>query len=119
MTDARLPDGAGSARTSGFSERRKAVPPHDAPLQLRRGEDDLRDRDPAVEAGPAAAGAAGAAVAQPAHEALGDRALQSGRDLLRLDAEIGHARYRAACVNGVERREHEMPGERRLDGDRG
>ena len=44
--------------------------------------------------------------------------LTEARDEERLDAHVHEAVNRARRVVGVERREHEVPGERRLDGDR-
>ena len=58
-----------------------------------------------------------AAVAQSACEALGDDAVERRSDEERLDVHLGETGDRARRVVGVQRREHEVAGERGLDGD--
>src|SRR5690348_17278948 len=48
------------------------------------------------------------------HEALGQDALERGRDQIRLDLEIHEPGHRARCIVRMKRREDEMPSERGL-----
>ena len=59
----------------------------------------------------------GARVAEHAHEPLRDHGEQRVGHDPRLDAEIDEARHRLHRVRRVQRREHEVPGEARLQGD--
>ena len=52
-----------------------------------------------------------------AHEPLREHAEQARREQIRLDAHVGKARHRARRVVGVQRRQHEMAGERCLHRD--
>ena len=58
-----------------------------------------------------------APLAQPACEALGEDAVDRRPDQERLDAHLDEAGDGAGCVVGVQRREDQVAGERRLDGD--
>ena len=60
-----------------------------------------------------------AALAQRAAQPLGDHAVQRGPDQERLDAHLDQAGHRRRRVVGVQRREHQVTGERGLDGDVG
>src|SRR5260370_1189127 len=60
-----------------------------------------------------------AGLADAPQEALGEDALQDGGDEVGLDAHILKSGDRARRVVGVERREDEVAGERRLDRDLG
>src|SRR5262245_20598572 len=60
-----------------------------------------------------------ALVAQLAPQALGADAQEGARDEERVDAHVDQARHRARRVVRVERREHEVAGERGLDRDVG
>ena len=55
--------------------------------------------------------------AQPPHQALGQHAQQRGRQREGLDAHVDQARSRRWRVVGVQRRQHQVAGERGLDGD--
>ena len=113
----------------------------DRALDLRRDRQHLDDREPAAIAGHRALGAADRLVerrprgdpraaspgsldpdllarrAEPPHQPLRDDAAERGGDLVRLDADVHEARDRVRGVVGVQRREHQVAGERRLDGD--
>ena len=57
------------------------------------------------------------AVAQLPHEPLPHHALDAGGHQVRLDSHLHEPRGRERRVVGVQRRHHQVPGERRLDGD--
>jgi hypothetical protein len=56
-----------------------------------------------------------ATVAEPAGEALGNDAVECAGDEERLDAHLDETQRRGRGVVGVQGREHEVTGERRLD----
>ena len=58
-----------------------------------------------------------AAVAEAARETLGDDGLERRSDEERLDADLGETGDGARRVVGVQGREHEVAGQRRLDRD--
>src|SRR2546422_903398 len=60
-----------------------------------------------------------AGCADPTHEPLREHGLQHGGDEIGLHAHVLKPRDRGRRVVGVQRREHEVAGERRLDGDLG
>ena len=117
-------------------------PAGDGALHLGAHGQHFEDREPAPVPGHRAVGAAGRAVqrrpggepalqllgrglhpdflarlAQAPHQPLGDDAAQRRRDLVGLDADVDEARDRVGGVVGVQRRQHQVSGERRLDGD--
>ena len=53
--------------------------------------------------------------AQPPDESLGEHALDRAGDQIRLDAHVDQSRDRPGSVVGVQRAEHEVSGQRRLD----
>jgi hypothetical protein len=113
----------------------------DTSLDGPGGDEDLGDREPAAVAGAAARRAsasasdrcshdqsvsclgrggrahAAARIAQTADEPLRDHALHGGRDLVGRDADVDETGHRARSVVRVQRRQHEVPGERCLDRD--
>ena len=55
--------------------------------------------------------------AKPPHQPLGDDRAQGGGEQERLDLHVAHPGDRADCIVGVDGREHEVAGERRLHRD--
>ena len=53
----------------------------------------------------------------PAQQTLAENTFERGRNQERLDAHVDQTRDRARRVVRMQRGEHEMPGERRLDRD--
>jgi hypothetical protein len=143
VREPRLPERRHASRARRLGDAVRGLAGGDPALHLRRRRQDLDDRQPPAIAGSSARRAAArtadgragghpvarvgrrrrpylaTCVAETSHEPLRKHAFHRRRDLVRRNADVDEPSDGARGVVRVQRREHEVTGERRLDRDLG